>query len=153
MPDFERLNQIHQLAILLRSMPPQKPGGPRIPLPAPKLAQWATELVDKFGVRVHPELGSMELIVDPVGDERAGSLRPQRMVPRIDAGLLLTLLRDTADKTGVADLAELADRIEAANTDDERKAVIADIDRENPGLIATARKHFDAADPETVFGQ
>jgi len=146
------LDQIHRLANLLGSLPPLQAGGQRVALPKPIRPLWAAELFDLHGVRVHPELGTMELVPDERGDETLGGNRPQRLVQRVDADMLLNMLRDIGSAQNVPELVALADRIEAADTAEARALVIDDINRENPGLISTALRSFDAANKDKVFG-
>lgn len=151
MPDFEELSQITRLAELLASLPPQQPGGPRIPLGIPaKRVQWATELVRDYGVRVHPELASKQLIVDtPVGAGSAGTaamanlgpnFTPRRAIDKIDASFMIGLLRSAGPVPG---LVRLADELEAALGDPAAEtALLEKISREQPDVVSTAAKKY-----------
>lgn len=145
MPDLDEVDQIKQLAELMRTMPPQQGSTVRIPFGVEaKRVQWATELVRDFGVRVHPELAKKEMT--PTGPAAVGSPGQQRAIDKIDLGFLVQLLRDTE---GVPGFAELADEIEAAADDPEKKAALRDrIAQQYPDMVATARKIADETPPE-----
>ncbi|MBU8830823.1 hypothetical protein [Mycolicibacterium goodii] len=145
MPDFDELDQIKQLADLMKTMPPQKGSNVRIPFAVEaKRVQWATELVRDFGVRVHPELATKEMTA--AGPVEVGSPGAQRAIDKIDLSFLLKLLRETE---GVPGFAELADEIEAAGDDHERKAALRDrISQQYPDMVATAKRMFEETPPE-----
>lgn len=81
-------------------------------LPAPARAPLADKL-HGLGVRVHPELATLRLERD--GPKYLGNHAPQRVV-KIDNETGLKFLRSTGDP----DLSDLADRIENANTEQDR---------------------------------
>lgn len=144
MPDMDRLKQIQLVANAISSMPPQQPGLPRIPVARPKVAQWATELVDDYGVRVHTELAKKTLVTEP--GSPLGNNAPQRAVDVLDLNGLLDLLRSVPDVPG---LAQLADQIETALGNDMQERALRDhIARQFPDLVATARQMAEQTPPE-----
>lgn len=63
MSDLEdRGDQILAIARVLAQIPTGNPSRPYVGVPAPSLPIWAQELYDDFGVRVHPELATHELV-------------------------------------------------------------------------------------------
>ncbi|OCB09220.1 hypothetical protein A5717_25945 [Mycolicibacterium porcinum] len=145
MPDLTEVDQIKQLADLMKTMPPQEGSTMRIPFGIEaKRVQWATELVRDFGVRVHPDLAKKEMT--PAGPVSVGSAGNQRAIDKVDLGFLVTLLRGTE---GVPGFAELADEIEAAGDDPAKKAELRErISRQYPDMVATAKKIVDETPPE-----
>lgn len=149
MPDFEKLNQIKTLAEHLGSMPPQEGSSKRIPFGIPaKRVQWATELVNDFGWRHHPELARKEMTSDGpvvVGKATVPGMAGQRAVDKIDFDFLLDLLRTAPD---VPELAALADQVQDAIGDQVKERALRDqISAKHPDLVATARQM--AAQPPT----
>lgn len=152
MPDLEKADQIMKLAELLSSMPPQQPNGPRIPFGIPaKRVQWATELVNDYGVRVHDELATKEIVASDVPQSDAGSMlgpnfTPRRAIDKLDAKFLLNLLRSAGNVPG---LVRLADELEAALGDPAAEtAMLEKIAREQPDVVSTAKKIVDRTPPE-----
>lgn len=141
MPDMEQLNDIRMIAQVISSLPPQQPGGPRIPLAPPKVTQWAAELYSDFGVRVHPELARKDVAG---GESELGNFTSKQVVDRVDAEHLLGLLKTS----GVPSLVVLAERIEAAETDEQKRLVLADIAREYPDVVRTAVQIAEETPPE-----
>lgn len=145
MPDMEKLHQIQMVAHVISTLPPQQPGQPRIPLAKPKIAQWATELVEDYGVRVHPELARKQLVDETPG--KTGVFNAQRVEDVVDMPGMLALLRGIG--AGVPSLMKLADDIEAALGDPDKEAELLDrIRREHPDVIATARQRAEQTPPE-----
>jgi hypothetical protein len=134
MPDVELLGQIAMLTNLMSTMPPQvdqhgRTLPARIPFPRGKAAQWATELVSVYGVRVHPELAAEQTLP-------GGSGRRIDEVP-MTAEDLIRMLRNVPN---VPSLAALADRLTAALGDPVKvHAEMAAIRREYPDVMKTAR--------------
>lgn len=148
MPDLDKMNQIAMLAELLSSMPPQQPGGARIPFGIPaKRVQWATELVNDYGIRVHPELASKELVpVDTAQPNGAAAqlgpnFRPRRAIDKIDTAFLLDLLRSAGDVPG---LKRLADELQSTIGDPAAEtALLQRIAQEQPDVVSTAKRLYE----------
>src|SRR5438445_9289723 len=102
MPDEQALVQVQMIANVISSMPPQQPGGPRIPIGKPKVAQWASELYSDFGVRVHPELAKKTVVED--GPDVLGGAGSKRIVDVVDLGGLKDLLRGFSHVPSLAQL-------------------------------------------------
>lgn len=144
MPDIEELQGIQAIANVIASLPPQQPGGPRIPLAPPKVAQWAAELYRDFGMRIHPELAKKEIVASK--DPLMGNFSPRTATDVVDMKGLLDMLRTVPD---VPELAKLADEIEEATGDKAKEQVlIARIRKQYPDVIATAKHRAAQAPPE-----
>jgi hypothetical protein len=134
MPDMEKLGHIQMLTKLMMTMPPQvdqqgRPTGNRPTFPPGKAAQWATELVTVYGVRVHPELGTEQTRPDGTG-RRVDDVA-------MTAGDLVAMLRNVPN---VPSLTVLADRLSAALGDPLKEHAEMDaIRRQYPDLMKTAR--------------
>jgi hypothetical protein len=161
MPDMdkfgERFTQIQMLTNLMSSMPPQLGQNNRIPFPRAKAQQWATELVNVHGARVHPELaadidGAAAPASDAVAAAFAGAglfaagvgagapIARQRTVtpPAMDAPGLLNVLRSFPQ---VPSLKIMADEIQAVLGDPEAEAaLLKDFSKRYPGALNTARQ-------------
>lgn len=81
-----------------------------------------------LGVRIHPELAT--LFVEDTGPANLAAAMPQHVVA-MDKTRGLAVLRDMATQAGDRNLADLADRIEAATTDDQ---ITAERDRLAPHI-------------------
>ena len=152
MPDFDRAEQILALAQVLSRVPtgnPNSPMGEYMQTPPPIRGMWATELHDKFGVRVHPELAKAELVrvqtqagnFGPVQEVtrntpvRAGGGDPGPDVSRLKGAqkLLLDWMRSPEVAAEDPKLPVLADRIERAQGDGKAGALLlAEIRRDYP---------------------
>ena len=60
--DFEKIDQIVEIARILSRIPTGNPAKPYMGTPAPIRASWATELYEDFGLRVHPDLAKKEMV-------------------------------------------------------------------------------------------
>lgn len=138
MPDMERLQQIQMIHQIISTLPPQKEGQPRIPLAPTKVQQWAPELYDDFGIRVHPDLAKKMIVSDGSGaNAQLGNMAGKHVVDVVDLDGILDLLRSHPD---VPSLAHLADQIEDAMGDPEKEAALrASIGRTHPDVVATAK--------------
>lgn len=116
----DKLNGIVQIAQALQFMPP------------PSRKMFATALYD-LGVRVHPELATREKLVVG-GAPITGKL--QMLVSR-SSGWDIALVREWSP--------ELADKIEAAETEEQKQQVLAEIRARFPVLIAEAENRHAAA--------
>lgn len=74
--------------------------------------QWAETLVDKFGVRVYPELSTIG--EKPIQVNRANLLQAMKDLPGLEA---------------------MAVRVEAAQTDDEKAEIMAEIVDKHPEQV------------------
>lgn len=81
--------------------------------------QWAETLVDKFGVRVYPELAT-------VGDKPV----------QVDRSTLLQVLRDMESP--------MAERVESAQSDEDKAALMQEIADKHPQLVAEFRAKIEA---------
>jgi hypothetical protein len=146
MPDMERLQQIQMIAQIISTLPPQKPGGVRIPLAPAKTQQWAPELYDDFGIRVHAELAKKMIVSDGSGtNAQLGNMATKHVVDVVDLNGILNLLRSHPD---VPSLAELADQIQDALGDPEKEAALrAQIGKTHPDVVATAKQIIDRTPP------
>lgn len=100
-------------------------------LPPPARKQFATALYD-VGVRVHPELATrQDLVVGGV---------PVTGLPSQASSADSELLRQWSP--------ELADKIDAATTEEQKQQVLADIRARFPALIAEAENRHAAANYE-----
>lgn len=118
--NIDKLNGSVQIAQVLKFLPP------------PARKQFATALYD-VGVRVHPELATQEQVIVggvPVAADR----RPVRKVAD------LALVREWAPA--------LADKIDAATTDEQKQQILNDIRAQYPALIAEAENRHTAANYE-----
>lgn len=151
MPDFDRAEQILAIAQILSRVPtgnPSSPMGEYMQTPPPIRGMWATELHDKFGVRVHPELAKAELVRVQT---KAGNFGPvqevTRNTPAPAAGAAAggpdvsrlkdaqKLLLDWMRAQGEVDpnLPKLADRIQRAQGKPQDAALLlAEIQRDYP---------------------
>lgn len=125
MPDFDKVGQCAELSKVLWFMP------------APARAQVAVGLYD-LGVRVHPELATKELVAQ--GPAGMGEHRKQRLAPIASREEFLAMVRHFDPV--------LADKIEAAQTDEQKRAVAAQIRLRHPEIIANAEQRLAAAKPE-----
>jgi uncharacterized protein YihD (DUF1040 family) len=145
---MEELDQIKKMAQLLASLPSNVENGPRVPLAAPMRTKWATELVREFGVRVHPDLATKQLVPDgPAAG--LGAYAPQRKDDALDVDFVLKLLRES----GVPKLVELATNVELALRDPDpakKDEVLAALRREYPDVVATAR-HLAKQTPPAAY--
>lgn len=139
MPDMERMAHVQMLSQLMSTMPPQldqqgRPLPNRVPFPKAKAAQWAAELVNVYGVRVHPELAVDKTLPDGVNVAGGAPRRIDDVA--MNARDLIKILR----KTNTPSMTELADRLETALGDPSKtQAMLESIRRENPDIMATAR--------------
>lgn len=127
MPDFERVAACAALAKVLWFMPP------------PARAQVAVGLYD-LGVRVHPELATKELVTQ--GPAGMGEHRKQRLTPIASRDDFMAMVRRFNPA--------LADKIDAAQTDEQKRAVAAEIRLRHPEIIANAEQRLAATTPEDL---
>lgn len=142
MPDMERADQILAVSRVLQRIPTGNKQRPYQQTPPPIIGMWATELVDKYGVRVHPELATEELVrvqspagnhgpVQSVTKNTPAPLGGGPDVKRAEGAraALMTWLSENDP--------ELARRIEAAQHDPMQSILLlAEIRREHPEVIA-----------------
>lgn len=143
MPDFDRLDGIAAVARVISRIPTGNKQRPHMGTPAAVLGMWATELYDDFGVRVHPDLATHELVrvdqrlgnhspVQKVAKGTPARLGENPEVKRMQAAhsMLLDWMRSQDDHP---ELSVLADRVVAAQGDPVKSAVLlGDIRREHP---------------------
>jgi hypothetical protein len=146
MPDMEKLAQVQMLSNLLSTMPPQHGQTKRIPFPKGKAQQWASELVNEYGVRVHVDLAARTQLPDGVevlGDE------PRRVDDVVgDVPRLLALLRTYPN---MPSLVKLADEIEESLGDPDKERAVLDSIRANyPDIMKTAQLLADKVKPEDL---
>jgi len=146
MPDMEKLAQVQMLSNLLSTMPPQQGQTKRIPFPKGKAQQWASELVNDYGVRVHVDLAARTQLPD--GVEVLGG-EPRRVDDVVgDVPRLLALLRSFPN---MPSLVALADEVEGALGDPEKERAAIDAIRTNyPDIMKTAKLLQERAEAERV---
>ena len=127
MPDLDRINQCRMLAKALWFLPP------------PARAQIADGLYG-LGVRVHPELATKELLAD--GPPGLGNHLRQELVSINSDENLLSFLHHHNP--------ELAAAIEAATTPEAKRAVLAEIASNHPGLVGHAQRWLHRTAPEDL---
>lgn len=124
-----RIDEVRMLAGLLWFLPP----------PA------RTEIADKLhglGMRVHPELATLEL--ERLGPRSLGNHAPTRPVKRTVAEAGLDTLRS------VPGLAEIADAIEAAGTEQEKAELARTLLARSKQAHAEAGELIDRTQPEDL---
>lgn len=148
MPDEENFKQIQMVANVISSLPSQHLGGPRIPLAPPMVAKWAAELVNDFGVRIHPELATKTL---EMGDtDGAGNFTPKRVEDVVDLDGLREVLRSFDNVPSLKILADMID--EAGDDSAKRAAVLQHIRNTNPDVIKSAEQIRKRAAERGEFG-
>ena len=149
MPDMEKLAQVQMLSNLLSTMPPQQGQNKRIPFPKGKAQQWASELVNDYGVRVHVDLAARTQLPD--GVEVLGG-EPRRVDDVVgDVPRLLALLRSFPN---MPSLVALADEVEGALGDPEKERAAIDSIRTNyPDIMKTAKLLQERAEAERAKAQ
>lgn len=95
-----------------------------------------------LGVRVHPELATLQ--VETPGPKQFANITPQHVVA-IDKTKGLEFLRGAAEQTGDRNLADLADRIEAADTEEKMAAERARLAPQIPDAVRLVGEHLDTA--------
>jgi hypothetical protein len=95
-----------------------------------------------LGVRVHPQLATLK--VETEGPAHLSNVAPQHVVA-IDKKQGLQVLRGMADQTGDGYLADLADRIEDADTEQKMAAERARLAPKIPASLKTVEDHLDQA--------
>lgn len=139
MPDYERLDGIAAIARVISRIPTGNKTRPYMGTPAAVLGIWATELYDDFGVRVHDDLATHELVRvdDRLGNHspvqkvtkgtpaRVGAANPEVKRMQKAHELLMEWLRERDP--------QMAERVEAAQNDPVKAAVVlGDIRRDHP---------------------
>lgn len=100
-----------------------------------------------LGVRVHPELATLQ--VETPGPKQFANVSPQHVVALSkDNGV--EFLRGAAAQTGDRNLADLADRIEDADTEEKIAAERARLAPLIPESLKMVTEHLDNADPEDL---
>ncbi|MCX2931415.1 hypothetical protein ORI20_14110 [Mycobacterium sp. CVI_P3] len=142
MPDMDRADQILAIGRTLSRIPMDPEGRRYYQTPAPIIGMWATELHDKYGMRVHPELAKEELVRV---ESPAGNHGPVRSVTRntpapMTGGPSVKHMQD-ARTALLAWLQEkdpdLHRRVVAAENDPMKSnLLLAEIHREHPDVIA-----------------
>lgn len=127
MPDLDKVAQCAALAKALWF------------LAAPARSQAAVGLYD-LGVRVHPELASKHLVAQ--GPAGMGEHRRQQLAAISSPDQVMAIVRRFAP--------EMAARIDAAETEEQRAAALAEIRRRHPNLIADAERRLAAVDPDDL---
>ena len=117
----EKVAQIHAIAQALYRLPP------------PARAMVATDLYDQ-GVRMLPELSTKRVVRE--GPAQLGNWAPGRL-ERNDAMDILQKMNP-----------ELADRVAAAHTEDQKAAIRDEIKAEFPDQIAQIEQHIADMDEE-----
>ncbi|WP_458317102.1 hypothetical protein [Mycolicibacterium brisbanense] len=125
-----RVFEVRALAQVLWFLPP-----PARPVIADKL--------HGLGVRVHPELATLQL--ERTGPAAMGNHAQQQPVT-IDRDTGLRFLRGS----GNPKLQEMADRIEAADTEEKRAAERARLEPLIGDSIRTVTEHVENVDPEDL---
>ncbi|OCB42139.1 hypothetical protein A5721_28940 [Mycobacterium vulneris] len=95
-----------------------------------------------LGVRVHPELATLQ--VETPGPKQFANITPQHVVA-IDKTKGLEFLRGAAEQTGDPNLADLADRIEAADTEEKMAAERARLAPQIPDAVRLVGERLDTA--------
>ncbi|MHA0288261.1 hypothetical protein ACXYX3_17650 [Mycobacterium sp. C3-094] len=148
----DRADQILAIGRVLTRMPTGNKERPYVGIPAPIIGMWATELHDKFGLRVHEDLATEELVrvktqmgnngpvqaVTKGTPARVGDQNPdvERMAQARE--LMMDFLR-THDPA-------LAERVKRAETDPELQAIVLnDIVKKHPEVWEKSQELLDRA--------
>ena len=141
--DFEKIDQIVEIARILSRIPTGNPAKPYMGTPAPIRASWATELYEDFGLRVHPDLAKKEMVrvQTPMGNNgpvqsvtkgtpaRGGGADPMVTAMKQAHVVLMEYLRETDPV--------MAQRVAEAQTDPTKGAIVLnDIARNHPEIKA-----------------
>lgn len=142
MPDMERVDQIAAIGRLISRMPMDRDGTRYFNTPAPVIGVWATELHDKYGLRVHPDLATEELVrvESPAGNHGAVRSVTRNTPAPMGGGPNVTHLQGArAALMGWLKQQdpELHGRVVAAQNDPMKSALLlAEIRRDHPEVLA-----------------
>lgn len=142
--------QIAALSAAMSTMPGM--GGPRPGVPVPARMAWARELVEKWGVSIDPDQATLEAVnMNPpeMGNHGPHQVRERQPLEPHQQELLVANAQDFVN----TNMADLAQRIKAADTEEKRTALREELRSEIPAPIMAAMAAYEQADPETLNGE
>lgn len=158
MPDFDRADQILAISRVLMRVPTGQKSRPYMGTPASILASWATELHDDFGVRIHEDLATKELVrvQSPAGNHGPVQAVTKGTPARV-AGENPDVKRMQSAHSALMDWLrekdpEMAMRVEKAQTDPTMAAIVLnEIRTEHPEVWEKGQEIL-ANTPSENFG-
>ena len=128
-PTPEQQDQIRALAMAMSTIPGLDPTKGRTPVNAAVRRVWAAELVTKWGVSIDPEKASVEAVntTPGLGNHGAHEVRDRKPVTMPESEQARQFMRASAPDFLAANSPDLAARIAAAKTPEQRDALAAEL--------------------------